>query len=76
MENKDMILRTIRVLQYENTDAYIHDENLYDKVIVPALQKQLPRPLVSNKRCPECRSNVYDEFKYCSQCGQLIDWES
>lgn len=75
MENKDMILRTIRVLQYENTDAYIHGENLFDKVILPALQKQLPTPLTSESQCKACGAKVYDEFNYCSQCGQLIDRE-
>lgn len=70
-EMQEMILRTIRVLKYENTDVYIHDENLYEKVIVPCLNKQIPQQAI-DCRCPVCGGKIYSEFKYCGNCGQAI----
>ena len=60
----------------------INDLWLLDKkAIVSALEKQIPKkPLwgatsnASWRSCPECHSREYKTFKFCSQCGQALDW--
>lgn len=57
---------------------------LNEKNVADALKKQIPKKVnISLKgttdwntkcRCPVCRKDLFDGQKYCSHCGQLIDW--
>lgn len=45
-------------------------------VDIEALEKQIPQNVIvtetSNQACPICKSNV--NWKYCSNCGQKLDY--
>ena len=50
---------------------------------IEALEKQMPKkPLDKTKStddygyCPNCKTIIdnYSDFKFCSTCGQAIDW--
>ena len=52
--------------------------------IVAALKKQIPMkpepapPICgvgSNYYCPNCYQGLIKYFRYCEECGQLLDWE-
>ena len=57
---------------------------LNEKAIVNAIQKQTPlKAKISLKgttdwntrcRCPSCNKDLFYGQKYCSECGQKIDW--
>ena len=57
---------------------------LNEKNIINALKKQIPQKVnISLKGttdwntkcyCPVCHKDLFDSQKYCSRCGQLIDW--
>lgn len=57
---------------------------LNKKNVVDALRKQIPQKVnISLKgttgwntkcHCPICCKDLFDGQKYCSNCGQLIDW--
>lgn len=49
--------------------------------ITKALQKQISKkPIrVSNNRtdgCPKCKTEYYEKFKYCPECGIKLDWRN
>ena len=49
------------------------------KSLIEAREKQIPKkPIrVSNSRtdgCPECKTEYYEKFKYCPECGVKLDW--
>lgn len=57
-----------------------------DEVIIKALEKQIPKKLrvkVDNRHgvlnlfyfCPNCNSFRMESRKYCSNCGQALDWK-
>ncbi len=58
-------------------------ERFYNK-IKQALQRNIPMkpcsvpnvfvPSVMNKVCGECKTVFENKRKYCSECGQAIDW--
>lgn len=64
-------------------------ERAFDMAI-EALEKQIPKKPVDNHHCPNCGSGLATEHitqeeykeicracfnpKYCSECGQAIDW--
>lgn len=53
-------------------------------IIYKVLEKQIPKKPIrgytckanndSWRSCPECHARQWDTHKYCSQCGQAIDW--
>lgn len=57
---------------------------LNEKNIINAFKKQIPQKVnISLKgttgwntkcHCPVCYKDLFDSPKYCSHCGQLIDW--
>lgn len=57
---------------------------LNEKNVVDAIKKQMPQKVnISLKgttdfntkcNCPICRKIVFDGQKYCSNCGQKLDW--
>lgn len=57
---------------------------LNKKNVVDALKKQIPQKVNisltgttdwnTRCRCPICRKDLFDGQKYCSDCGQLLDW--
>ena len=76
------ILGEIRQIAVENG---IETKYILSEIgILEALQKQIPKKVnISLKgttdwntkcRCPMCRKDLFDGQKYCSHCGQLIDW--
>lgn len=56
------------------------DVNILDYTVIEALEKQAPKkaekslfPGISGK-CPECNTAYREQVKYCSTCGQKLDW--
>lgn len=51
---------------------------------IEALEKQIPKKPISLGedidrdvgQCPNCKEiiDTYEDYKYCSDCGQAIDW--
>lgn len=51
---------------------------------IEALEKQIPKKPISLGedidrdvgQCPNCKEiiDTYEDYKYCSECGQAIDW--
>ena len=51
---------------------------------ISALEKQIPKKPISLGedidrdvgQCPNCKEiiDTYEDYKYCSDCGQAIDW--
>lgn len=48
---------------------------------VDALDKQIPKKTLwggdnrtSWRSCPMCHSRMHNTCKFCSQCGQALDW--
>ena len=51
---------------------------------IEALEKQIPKkPITLGEdidrdvgQCPNCKEiiDTYEDYKYCSDCGQAIDW--
>jgi len=65
------------------------EEIKYYKIIIDALEKQIPKKVIVNKdgcrNCPNCYANeswicyeqdVNEPFEYCACCGQKLDWEN
>ena len=60
------------------------NRKLYAELAVNALKKEMPTKVnISLKgttgwntkcHCPICHKDLFDSQKYCSHCGQLIDW--
>lgn len=54
------------------------------KLAIEALEKQIPKKPISLGedidrdvgQCPNCKEiiDTYEDYKYCSDCGQAIDW--
>ena len=57
---------------------------LNEKKVAEALKKQIPQKVnISLKgttdwntkcHCPMCHKDLFDGQKYCSHCGQALDW--
>lgn len=57
---------------------------LNEKAIMNALVKQIPQKAKitlhgttdwnTRCRCPICDKDLFDSQKYCTECGQRIDW--
>ncbi len=69
----------------ENNIVY-KNRKLYAELAINALEKQIPKKLkveVDNRHgvrnlyyfCPSCKSFRMESRKYCSNCGQALDWE-
>lgn len=51
---------------------------------IEALEKQIPKKTIKGytckanndswRSCPECHARQWNTHKYCSQCGQRLDW--
>ena len=76
------ILGEIRQIAVENgieTKIVLNEKN-----VAGALRKQIPQKVnISLKgttdwntkcHCPACRKDLFDGQRYCSNCGQAIDW--
>lgn len=69
-------------------DYYLDDEDR--ELIIEALEKQTPKTpdyegdgywdgelVYDTWKCPNCGKDYevdYDNYKYCPECGQAIDW--
>lgn len=61
--------------------------NAYDSLTlaIEALEKQIPKKpndkfnvpgyVLAYGICPSCNRGVNSDMKFCSECGQAIDWE-
>ena len=64
--------------QFAIVDAIQEDYDVIDMAI-EALEKQIPKK-PNGDRCPVCNANILnwvdegDDFEYCPDCGQKIDW--
>ena len=77
----------IKQLKTQRTFTYVSDEKVLGMAI-KALEKQIPKkPPVVNRPsifvkvpvCPNCSTQehyqqLYGKTKYCSNCGQKLDW--
>lgn len=71
-----------RIIFWLNNEYGEGNDNV--KIVRAALEKQIPQKVnISLKgttewntkcHCPMCRKDLFDGQKYCSNCGQLIDW--
>lgn len=51
-------------------------------MIAIAIEKQIPHKALNIRKgevfrigyCPRCKEGLSEEFKYCLECGQAIDW--
>ena len=62
------------------------EEERYEalNMAISALEKQIPKKPISLGedidrdvgQCPNCKEiiDTYEDYKYCSDCGQAIDW--
>ena len=41
---------------------------------IKAIEKQIPRKCKNFKDICDCGKSVYPHMKYCSDCGQALDW--
>ena len=61
----------------ENILAYTSEMSEFKALAIKALEKQIPKKPTNNSwthyHCPVCMKSV--NSKYCSACGQRIDWE-
>lgn len=51
--------------------------------ILEALERRTPKKTIwggdhntSWRSCPTCHSKMHKSFKFCSQCGQALDWRN
>lgn len=55
----------------------------HEEIALEALEKQVakkpdtkrPGYFATFGKCKSCGESITDYYKYCSQCGQKIDWE-
>ena len=68
-----------------DSDARFHFEYAvaFEKAI-EALEKQIPKKIqldndngvYEKEYCPLCNKRLFSGEKYCSRCGQALDWSS
>ncbi|MCM3716260.1 hypothetical protein M3202_19640 [Alkalihalobacillus oceani] len=49
------------------------------RLALVSLDKQLPKKVVGTDKeggfCPQCQAHNINLFRYCNECGQLLDWQ-
>lgn len=77
----------IKILEVAKTEVewdYPLDYAIAIDTAIEALEKQIPKKPISLGedidrdvgQCPNCKEiiDTYEDYKYCSDCGQAIDW--
>ena len=77
----------ITILKIAKTEVewnYPLDYAIAIATAIEALEKQIPKKPISLGedidrdvgQCPNCKEiiDTYEDYKYCSDCGQAIDW--
>ena len=77
----------ITILKIAKTEVewdYPLDYAIAIDTAIEALEKQIPKKPISLGedidrdvgQCPNCKEiiDTYEDYKYCSDCGQAIDW--
>lgn len=77
----------IKILEIAKTEVewnYPLDYAIAIDTAISALEKQIPKKPISLGedidrdvgQCPNCKEiiDTYEDYKYCSDCGQAIDW--
>ena len=77
MNKQEKALATLNGLELTTGNSNVLKEPL--QLAISALEKQIPKkPIrVSNNRtdgCPKCKTEYYEKFKYCPECGIKLDW--
>ena len=82
------IMTTKRVIKYLESHGFISDD--VKDMCIKALEKQIPKKpdfeadgysdgqlVYDTWICPNCEKHYevdYDDYEYCPDCGQSIDW--
>ena len=79
--------KAITILKIAKTEVewnYPLDYAIAIATAIEALEKQIPKKPISLGedidrdvgQCPNCKEiiDTYEDYKYCSDCGQAIDW--
>lgn len=77
----------IKILEIAKAEVewnYPLDYAIAIDMAISALEKQIPKKPISLGedidrdvgQCPNCKEiiDTYEDYKYCSDCGQAIDW--
>ena len=62
---------------YTHNGATIEQERECESLVKAALEKQIPKKPIINKRKIQCvngHNQPTQHYKYCPMCGQLMDW--
>lgn len=62
---------------HTHNGATIEQERECESLIKEALEKQIPKKPIINKRKIKCvngHNQPTQHYKYCPMCGQLMDW--
>ena len=62
---------------YTHNGATIEQERECESLVKAALEKQIPKKPIINKRKIQCvngHNQPTQHYKYCPMCGQLMNW--
>ena len=62
---------------YTHNGATVEQERECESLVKEALEKQIPKKPIINKRKIQCvngHNQPVQHYKYCPMCGQLMDW--
>lgn len=63
----------------EPSDDWTEEDWTHYKTVREALEKQIPKKPIINKRKIQCvngHNQPTQHYKYCPMCGQLMDWSA
>ena len=63
----------------EPEDAGYYLQLEHGKMVLDALEKQMPKKPIINRRRIQCvngHNQPIQHYKYCPMCGQLMDWSA
>lgn len=81
-ENYKHDLNTIEVTMISQCNKEYEDiKNNFD-TIKELVEKEKPKKVLEEKnigdmyigKCPKCKSKIFEDETYCSDCGQLLEW--
>ena len=81
MTNQEAI-ETIKVAISEVEWNYPMEYAVAFEKAIEALEKQIPKKIYRDNDngvyekefCPSCNKRLFSDEKYCSRCGQALDW--
>lgn len=70
-----MTFEDVKAIRSHATLEDVDNKKLSD-LIDEAIERQIGAKLKNNKFCPVCNTSYfYSKPKYCSECGQKLNWE-